>query len=100
MLFPFLKFADRPNREMARILFEFRKAPIHVRSKKVTKATPCAIEMAAMFNCWRAFSTDSPKCALAAVALNGCMKVCSYTDYRVKRVRFKENQCPGSKLTS
>ncbi|KAI9209232.1 uncharacterized protein BJ171DRAFT_485801 [Polychytrium aggregatum] len=50
----------------------YRKA-VTLRPPKIQEATPCAIELSTLFNCWRATEVDSPKCAASAKALIQCM---------------------------
>lgn len=40
------------------------KQPIRARPPKIISRTPCAEELSALFNCWRAYSTtgDHPNC--------------------------------------
>ncbi|KAI9104999.1 hypothetical protein DFS34DRAFT_691202 [Phlyctochytrium arcticum] len=49
------------------------KQPIVLRPPKIMSATPCAVEVATLFNCWRAISVDSAQCVESARALTTCM---------------------------
>ncbi|KAI8926782.1 hypothetical protein BC831DRAFT_455023 [Entophlyctis helioformis] len=49
------------------------KRPLQLKPPKVTQATPCALELSTMFNCWRALSVDASECASSAKALSQCM---------------------------
>ncbi|TPX60684.1 hypothetical protein PhCBS80983_g01631 [Powellomyces hirtus] len=49
------------------------KKPLALRPPKVQAATTCAVEVATLFNCWRAMSVDAPQCAESAKALMTCM---------------------------
>ena len=51
------------------------KEPVIIKPPKITKATPCAIEIAGMFNCWRQSGVDSAKCAEFVTKLGQCMTV-------------------------
>ncbi|KAH6594474.1 hypothetical protein BASA61_004011 [Batrachochytrium salamandrivorans] len=54
-------------------VIEKLKRPIQLKPIKLQQATPCAMEISAMFNCWRAMSIDATSCAAAAGALTLCM---------------------------
>ncbi|RKP04236.1 hypothetical protein CXG81DRAFT_8518 [Caulochytrium protostelioides] len=47
--------------------------PLQARPTKFRKATPCAVELSALFNCWRASAIDDPRCAESGTALAKCM---------------------------
>ena len=47
--------------------------PIVIRPKKVLEATPCAMELTTLLNCWRALATDASQCNDSAKALTQCM---------------------------
>ncbi|KAI9009530.1 hypothetical protein HDU85_005378 [Gaertneriomyces sp. JEL0708] len=49
------------------------KQPLALRPPKVTPATKCAVEVATLFNCWRAMSVDHVECKDSAKALMACM---------------------------
>eukprot|EP00842_Homolaphlyctis_polyrhiza_P004082 jgi/Hompol1/4675/HPOL_003831-RA len=49
------------------------KRPIQLKPAKIMQATPCALEMSTLFNCWRALSVDASHCAASAAALTKCM---------------------------
>jgi hypothetical protein len=49
------------------------KEQVVIKPPKITKATPCALEIAGMFNCWRASGVDATKCAEFANRLTQCM---------------------------
>ena len=49
------------------------KRPIQIKPTRLQQATPCALEISTMFNCWRAMSVDANGCAGAAAALTVCM---------------------------
>jgi len=61
--------------------------PFTLRSKRVIEATPCAVELSTLFNCWRAIGVDASQCATTAKALVACMSkrvfFLFYNPYRV-----------------
>ncbi|KAL2913602.1 hypothetical protein HK105_206904 [Polyrhizophydium stewartii] len=54
-------------------VIEKLKRPIQLKPAKMLQATPCALEMTTMFNCWRAMSVDAAECGASARALAQCM---------------------------
>ncbi|KAJ3184153.1 hypothetical protein HDU87_004999 [Geranomyces variabilis] len=49
------------------------RKPLALRPPKVQSATACAVELATLFNCWRAMSVDAVQCAESGKALMTCM---------------------------
>jgi hypothetical protein len=47
--------------------------PIIVRPKKAVPATPCAMEVTTLFNCWRAIGVDAAACMESSRSLVECM---------------------------
>ena len=70
-----------------RVPKDLMKAPIQSRPVKIIKASPCALELTAMFNCWRSFSQDSSNCAVINASVVNCMKA-----YSAKRAGMKGNR--------
>jgi hypothetical protein len=50
------------------------KKPVIIKPRKTIPATPCALEIGNLFNCWRSFNNDQAKCAEGAAQLLACMK--------------------------
>jgi hypothetical protein len=50
------------------------KEPLQVKPPKIQRATPCALEVANVFNCWRTGGVGAESCAKAAQQLITCMK--------------------------
>lgn len=46
---------------------------LKVRPKKIVEATPCVVQMGALFECWAAQGIDDQRCTAAAKALQQCM---------------------------
>ena len=50
------------------------KQPLAIKPRKITPATPCAVEITTLFNCWRSIAVDAPACAESGKALIKCMQ--------------------------
>lgn len=58
---------------------------LKVRPKKILEASPCIVEMGALFECWATAGVNDGRCTAAAQSLTNCMQ---------KPVRIvKYNQC-------
>ncbi|KAJ3341826.1 hypothetical protein HDU93_003947 [Gonapodya sp. JEL0774] len=49
------------------------KSPLKIRPRKEIAATPCAVELTTLFNCWRSFGVDTPNCLMAAKGVTDCV---------------------------
>ncbi|KAJ3007288.1 hypothetical protein HKX48_009220 [Thoreauomyces humboldtii] len=73
-VFPSARQDKTPNITVAMRTLEKINRPLILRPPKVQSATSCAVEVATLFNCWRAMAVDAPQCAESAKALTTCMK--------------------------
>ncbi|KAI8997618.1 hypothetical protein BDB01DRAFT_713409 [Pilobolus umbonatus] len=46
---------------------------LKVRPKKILEASPCIVEMGALFECWATAGVDDKRCTAIASALTNCM---------------------------
>lgn len=47
---------------------------LKVRPKKVLEASPCIVEMGALFECWATAGVNDGRCAAVAQSLTNCMQ--------------------------
>ncbi|PHZ15232.1 uncharacterized protein RHIMIDRAFT_198477 [Rhizopus microsporus ATCC 52813] len=47
---------------------------LKVRPKKILEASPCIVEMGALFECWATAGVNDGRCTAAAQSLTNCMQ--------------------------
>jgi hypothetical protein len=60
---------------------------LKVRPKKILEASPCIVEMGALFECWATAGVNDGRCTAAAQSLTNCMqkpvRIIKYNQYKM-----------------